>query len=54
MAHLRLGGIYHPLTLRDMKIKRLEMFDIRTDVNLVNVSIAYLSIYQGQSATFNP
>jgi len=53
MTHLKLDQIYHPLTLRDVKIKRLEMFDIRTDVNLVNVSIAYLSISHGQSATFN-
>ena len=53
MSYLTLSQITHPISLESTKIKKLEMIDIRTDVNLFNVSIAHLSIISCASATFN-
>jgi hypothetical protein len=53
MSYLTLHAIAHPISLKNAKIKKLEMLDIKTDVNLVNVSIAYLAVVGWPSTTFN-
>jgi hypothetical protein len=50
---LTLTTIAHPISLESAKITKLEMIDIRTDINLFNASIAYLSVIGCPSATFN-
>ena len=53
MSHLTLHEIDHPIILKNATIKKLEMLGIKTDVNLVNVSIAYLAVVGCPSATFD-